>query len=303
MELKNRFSWSKSRDENFRECLRKYYFHYYGYWGGWKLGADPRTREIYVLKKLASRPVWAGDHVHRAIHRVLEQHRLGNAAEGFEQARDGMLERMRKEFRDSRQGLYRNDPKAHCGLFDHEYQIPTPPETWKETADQAAQHLESFFLSEVYGRLKNLPAADWLEIEELASFDLNGLAVFVQLDCALRENNRTVIFDWKTGASQEGGHNIQMACYALYAMSKWKVPPEEIVTAEVNLASGAIIDYPVHTEMLEDIKGHIHDSAEEMLFPLDDPENNIAIEEAFDCVEDETPCHRCNFLKVCPKWR
>ena len=54
-ELKNEFSWSKSRDETFRECHRKYYFQYYGYWNGWKENADQRVRLTYVLKKLQTR--------------------------------------------------------------------------------------------------------------------------------------------------------------------------------------------------------------------------------------------------------
>ena len=38
-ELKNEFSWSNSRDATFRECPRRYYFRYYGSWGGWSVSA------------------------------------------------------------------------------------------------------------------------------------------------------------------------------------------------------------------------------------------------------------------------
>ena len=34
-ELKNEFSWSKTRDEVFKTCPRQYWFAYYGYWNGW----------------------------------------------------------------------------------------------------------------------------------------------------------------------------------------------------------------------------------------------------------------------------
>jgi hypothetical protein len=34
-ELKNEFSWSKTRDEVFKTCPRQYWFSYYGYWNGW----------------------------------------------------------------------------------------------------------------------------------------------------------------------------------------------------------------------------------------------------------------------------
>ena len=71
MAVTNEFSWSKTRDEMFRDCLRKYYFHYYGAWGGWDPHADERTRQLYILKNLQTRAMWAGDRVHRAIHAAL----------------------------------------------------------------------------------------------------------------------------------------------------------------------------------------------------------------------------------------
>ena len=49
-ELKNEFSWSKTRDEIFRTCPRQYWFAYYGYWNGWHENASERTRKIYILK-------------------------------------------------------------------------------------------------------------------------------------------------------------------------------------------------------------------------------------------------------------
>jgi hypothetical protein len=32
--LENKFNWSVSRDGVFQECPRRYYFQYYGSWGG-----------------------------------------------------------------------------------------------------------------------------------------------------------------------------------------------------------------------------------------------------------------------------
>ena len=63
-EFRNDFSWSKSRDEVFQTCPRQYYFNYYGYWGGWEESAPERTRQIYVIKKLKNRFMWAGEKVH-----------------------------------------------------------------------------------------------------------------------------------------------------------------------------------------------------------------------------------------------
>jgi len=49
-ELRNDFSWSKSRDEIFQTYPRQYYFNYYGYWGGWSKDTPERIKRIYILK-------------------------------------------------------------------------------------------------------------------------------------------------------------------------------------------------------------------------------------------------------------
>ena len=75
MNFKNEFSWSKSRDEVFNECKRKYYFNHYGFWGGWDPASPDKIRELYVLKNLSSRHIWIGQVVHDIIKYCLPQQR------------------------------------------------------------------------------------------------------------------------------------------------------------------------------------------------------------------------------------
>src|SRR5215475_10053588 len=71
-ELLNEFSWSRSRDGSFQECRRKYFYHYYGAWGGWDTTAAEDVRRLYILKQLASRQQWASGvrRARRAIART-----------------------------------------------------------------------------------------------------------------------------------------------------------------------------------------------------------------------------------------
>ena len=73
-DLVNEFSWSRTRDNAFQDCRRRYFFQYYGAWGGWDAASDPRTRLLYVLKQLGTRQMWAGRLVHEAIERALLRH-------------------------------------------------------------------------------------------------------------------------------------------------------------------------------------------------------------------------------------
>lgn len=301
-ELKNEFSWSKTRDEVFRECLRKYYFQYYGSWGGWERDADARTRQIYVLKNLQTRPMWAGDRVHRSIEGILGRLRRGEELPMEEIAVAKMLDAMRQDFRDSRAGKYREQPKRTCGLFEHEYAVAVPDEAWKENADRAALCVRNFYASDIFQRIRVLPKDAWIEIEERSAFDLSGLKVFVQLDFAFRDSDRIIVYDWKTGRAGAGRNDVQLACYVLYAVEKWKAAPDRVTAVEFNLPAKSETPHTLDPEQLQSVREYIHDSADEMQFPLSDPERNLAEEDSFDLTEDERACKRCNFVKVCPKW-
>jgi len=76
-EIRNEFSWSKSRDEIFQTCPRQYYFNYYGYWGGWEKGSPERIRQIYLLKNLKNRFMWTGEKVHDCIKHTLKNLQRG----------------------------------------------------------------------------------------------------------------------------------------------------------------------------------------------------------------------------------
>ena len=301
--LKNEFSWSKSRDETFRECLRKYYFQYYGAWGGWERGAPERPRRLYTLKKLQTRWMWAGDHVHRAVQAVLADLRQGRPPPAADAAGQPLLEALRREFRDSRDGRYRQDPVRACGLFEHEYQVELSDEDWKGVADHAGRCLQAFLASEIFQTIRALPPGAWLELEQLASFVLDGLKIFVQLDFACRRDDGVRIYDWKTGRGEADGSDVQTGCYLLYGRARWQAPPDQLAAVVFNLATGAVRERRLDAAQLDDLRGYILDSADEMLVPLEDPEKNLAREEAFDFAEDESACRRCNFLKACPRWQ
>ncbi len=67
-ELENTFSWSFSRHSTFEECPRKYWFNYYGAWGGWEYDAPAEARELYLLKKISNLHMLAGIGVILYVH-------------------------------------------------------------------------------------------------------------------------------------------------------------------------------------------------------------------------------------------
>jgi hypothetical protein len=105
-EFKNEFSWSKTRDEVFKTCPRQYWFAYYGYWNGWLDKVPERTRQIYVLKNLKNRHMWAGEKVHECIQRSLYNIRRGIKVLPVDEIVTITLDQMRAEFRSSKLKTY-----------------------------------------------------------------------------------------------------------------------------------------------------------------------------------------------------
>ena len=163
--------------------------------------------------------------------------------------------------------------------------------------------MRAFHASEIFAQLGRLPPAAWLEIEKRGGFRLNGLLVLVNPDFALRDGSRTTLYQWTSESLDSKNRALQQACDILYAMDHWKVPREE--TAVIGFGASGTAEPPAtfSAEQLDEAKDHILETADEMLFPLPDPQTNKATEEAFEISSDETPCHRCNFLKACPKWQ
>src|SRR3990170_779540 len=115
-EFKNEFSWSKTRDEVFRTCSRQYWFAYYGYWNGWLEDSEEGTRWICILKNLKNRQVWVGEKVHECIQRSLSNIRRGIKVLPVEEIISITIDKMRAEFRSSKEKNYLKNPKT-CALF------------------------------------------------------------------------------------------------------------------------------------------------------------------------------------------
>jgi CRISPR/Cas system-associated exonuclease Cas4 (RecB family) len=298
--LVNEFSWSKSREATFSECKRRYWFQYYGSWGGWEAAAGTRCRDIYILKQLATRQQWAGTVVHEAIERSLKNHRASPKplAVDVDEIVRITLQQMRAGFKSSREGVYRARPKS-CALFEHEYAVPVPDEEWGRTAEIVERCLRTFYASALYARILDLRREDWLEIEERSSFELEGVKILVVLDFCYRLGDTIGIVDWKTGSSDERDNRAQLSCYAAYAGQKWSVPPEKVRATEFNLNRNELLEHTLSAEDIERTLDFIRGSAGDMKRLLRDPGVNVALEEDFPKVDDARVCRRCSYFRVC----
>jgi CRISPR/Cas system-associated exonuclease Cas4 (RecB family) len=298
--LRNTFQWSVSRDRTFLTCPRQYWFNQYGFWGGWEWEADARTREIYILKQLKTRSMWVGDIVHACIRRSLENLSRRIPLLSLEEILRITRDQMRSDFRQSRDGLYRDNPKAACGLFEHEYRIPVTDAEWLEAAEQVDQCLRNFYASDAFAQMNRTRPEDFLEIETFKRLEIDGIPVTVKLDCATRESDHIVVWDWKTGKWEGRDSSLQLACYAFYVRQAYNVPIHAVRQRRVDLMRGGEIKETVFQERgLDELLTYIRGSMADMMALLDDPANNRASEERFTKVARRDVCSRCSYLKVC----
>lgn len=300
-ELKNEFSWSKSRDELFRECQRKYYYNYYGYWDGWKDHAEPKIKKLYILKNLQTGKMWLGSLVHTTIEDVLKKVYL-NRTISKEEAVKNLTNQMYTEYKDSEARRYKINPKKFRGLFEHHYGIRVRNETWRRLRSSAIVCVENFFKSRIFEQANILPKKFWLPIEDFSRFQFEETKIYVKLDFALKTDDQIIIVDWKTGEKEDVDLTIQMGCYFLYAQSKWEYEPSSIEAVEVNLnrSNGPIEKHHKMVEAKIDwLKHYIRNSILGMKMALRDPNGNLAIEEDFVKTDSEETCKWCNFKEVC----
>ncbi len=298
-QILNEFSWSKSRDEIFQTCPRQYYFNYYGYWGGWHQSAPERTRQIYILKNLKNRYLWAGDTVHQCIKHTLTNLQRGISILNVDEIVSITIDKMREEFRSSREKRYLIYPKS-CALFEHEYDEGLPNVVWKKVAEDVETCLRNFYGSKLFAMLKNLPQEVWLEIEDFSFFYLDDIKIWAVLDCSFRNNEGITIIDWKTGRSIAEDISLQLSCYAMYGRYKWKIKPEKITLIEYNLLTNQKGVFGITEGEIKDTLAYIKGSVADMRSLLVDAKNNIPKdEEFFKKIKDDRIRDRCNFRKVC----
>lgn len=297
VDFPNEFSWSKSRDELFNNCKRAYYYQYYGSWGGWK--QESPARELYVLKNLISRQIWVGQVVHGVIKTILLQCKSG-IKPSLSQVIQRLRNKLDSDFNGSKAGLYRQQPKYKVGLFEHEYNLLIDKNEWEDEFKKAETCVRNFYNSDIFKHIKNKDTKDWIFLEDFLSFLFEGTKVYLNIDFAIKENDKIILFDWKTGQQRESENiDIQLACYVYYVLQKWELPPNKILVRIYNVRIDKEDVFKISSEIIGQIKKYMLDSIKNMKSLLVNVEENQADISNFNKTDDLRKCNFCNFKKEC----
>jgi hypothetical protein len=298
-DLANTFSWSRSRHNMFHDCRRRYFYHYYGAWGGWDAGAPAEVRRLYVLKQLTGRQGWAGRVVHQAVEMTLKALHAGRELPEHWLAEE-TVRRMREEWRFSRSGGYREHPKGEVALFEHEYGVEVAPRDWRLLREHVLRCLRNFHRLALVAEIRATPRERWILIEDMRAFDFEGTPVYAAPDFGYwTTEDRLVLVDWKTGSPDPEETAVQLGGYALYARDILEVPPARVDLLEVNLRAGEVTAHPWDEDRLAHMRDRLRLSIRAMQAWLRDPAANAADLDDFERTEDLRLCRWCNFKAVC----
>jgi CRISPR/Cas system-associated exonuclease Cas4 (RecB family) len=281
------FSWSASRHDTFATCRRRYYYSYY---------ASQEDEEIRRLKRLSALPLWAGSLVHDTIESFLRTNDAVPPPEEQEAlVRSVVHEGMVADWKESEAGSTR------FRLFEHEYEIPVEPEDKRIAVNTVMRSLRNFFRTETLREALARGRASWLALEDLVSFHVGDVEVFVRMDLAFRDGDgRAVIVDWKTGRAEGRFNEVQVSGYALYATEKgWVRSAEELATELNYLVIPKAVRRAVTAKMIDHLRRFIAKSASDMRALLVDPAANVARLEDFPMIDRPQVCRRCNFRRLC----
>jgi hypothetical protein len=186
-------------------------------------------------------------------------------------------------------------------LFEHEYEVPVDQEDKRLVVNTVMRSLRGFFKSATLREALAAGRERWLALEDLVSFPVGDVEVFLRMDLAFRAaDGRVVIVDWKTGRAEGRFNEIQVAGYALYAAAQgWVGDPEEIVTELNYLAIPRATRRSVNAKKLDHARNFIARSARNMRALLLDPVANRGRLEDFPMIDRPRICRRCNFRRLC----
>jgi CRISPR/Cas system-associated exonuclease Cas4 (RecB family) len=212
----------------------------------------------------------------------------------LEEARTTALEKLREGFRQSRDGVYRSEPKEAVGLFEHEYAEDIGDKEWQRIRDRVYRCLDHFYASDIRETILETRIENW---------QIDGVTVYVAPDFALRNpQGNALVIDWKTGW-QAVQDRTQIVCYGLFAKEKWGVDAKRAIGELHYLLSGTVDIVTLDDTTLEEGTQHIRSSISAMKERLSDPEANRAEMERFEQTENRDLCARCNYRRVCwPEW-
>ena len=124
------YAWSDSRVKTLRECMQRYFLHYYQSWNGWNANAPPEKHAAYMLKNMTNIYMWAGSITHNEIESIVKEIRSDGKCRNLSKAQANIVQAFKTGWVQSKQKRWEKDPKRNVNLAEHYYKEDIDSDKW-----------------------------------------------------------------------------------------------------------------------------------------------------------------------------
>lgn len=213
---------------------------------------------------------------------------------------------MRTAWVNAKKKRWRNNPKRYPPIFEIYYDRIPSADHLRAYADRARRAVEVVTGLPLYQQIRDLEPSGLLWVDPVDEgfsdeiiFPVPPFEAISAPDLVIREGDRVVIVDWKTGKENESDR-VQMEAAAVWAVEKLVPEDAEIEGALVYTGTGEVKRFSLGRVERERACGVIRNDMEEMASLLEDPEKNIPRgEDSFPRRDNSALCRYCEFQEIC----
>ncbi len=294
-----KIAWSFSKIGTLRQCPRKYYYQYYGSKKRKALNEGSKETLIF-LSKLSNKHLVSGSIIHTVIATYLKKRRDGdewdlNRLNGWSKKLLSESILFSENLRDGISDVRLYPPDVLKEVYYSKVELS---ELKEEIETKIENNLTNFYESEKFDHLKSGASKHGALIERRASFSLDdSTKIDGQIDVAFKENDKTIIADWKTGKIEYQDTSLQLLTYALWMIEKEGLSLDQISIQKAYLQEDKVEElefsekhlFRARTRILQDVEimRGLHEFG------------NEAISDAFTKCNQQKICDLCPFQEVC----
>jgi len=284
--------WSYFRNMLFRECHRKYWFHYYGL----RYGDAQISREVKKLRNLTSLPLEIGNAVHKTIAQSLKNAITRNEYPSKE-----------KLIIDGSETFERQLENKH--FFEKDLANGLDEKRLSNALGRMEEAFATFechpLLPEIISSLTERPELCVIDPAGYGEYRIEKKKAYAKPDLVYQNREgQTKIIDWKTGKQNGAETLIQLGGYLFYTVDVLNRPVDKLEGRMIYLSQSQddLILKPSKGR-IEMIKNRILREIGEIEEYCIDPDNNVPKpREYFSKTTDPHRCSFCKFKHICHEY-